>query len=78
MKGDGATAYLLNHHEKARIGKRMDLEEGELGLGRVTKLSTRMRLQEQMRQLRDRYRSALKDEKMKTASGTPGRASREP
>jgi len=36
-------------------------------LGRVTKLSTRMRLQEQMRQLRDRYRSALKDEKMKTA-----------
>jgi len=67
MKGGGATAYLLNHHEKARIGKRLDLEEGELGLGRVTKLSTRMRLQEQMRQLRDRYRVALKDEEMKTA-----------
>ena len=67
MKGGGATAYLLNHHEKARIGRRLDLEEGELGLGRVTKLSTRMRLQEQMRQLRDRYRAALKDEGMKAA-----------
>jgi len=67
MKGGGATAYLLNHHEKARIGRRIDLEEGELALGRVTKLSTRMRLQEQMRQLRDRYRAALKDEHMKTA-----------
>ncbi len=67
MRGGGATAYLLNHHEKARIGRRIDLEEGETGLGRVTKLSTRMRLQEQMRQLRDRYRAALKDEEMKTA-----------
>lgn len=67
MRGGGATAYLLNHHEKAMIGRRIDLDEGELELGRVTKLSTRMRLQGQMRQLRDRYRVALKDERMKTA-----------
>ncbi len=67
MKGGGATAYLLNHHEKARIGRRIDLEEGELGFRRTTRLSTRMRLQEQMGRLRDRYRAALKDEEIKTA-----------
>jgi RecA/RadA recombinase len=62
LKGGGATAYLLNHPDRARVGKRIDIDEEDLGLGRTTKKMNRQRLQERMLCLRDRYRRALGDD----------------
>ena len=67
MRGGEATAYLLNHHEKARIGRRIDLEERELDPNGATKSSTRTRLRGQAMQPGDRHRAALRDERVRAA-----------
>ena len=67
LKGGGATAYLLNHPDRARVGRRIDVDEEELGLGRTTKKTNRQRLRERMLCLRDRYRRALCDDSTRTA-----------
>lgn len=66
LKGGGATAYLLNHPDRARVGRRIDVNEEELGLGRTTK-TNRQRLRERMLCLRDRYRRALCDDSTRAA-----------
>ena len=59
MKGGGATAYLLNHHEEAKIGGRLDLDEDELGRTRST------RTWEQARQPGNHYVALLRDNETK-------------
>jgi hypothetical protein len=67
LRGGGATAYLLNHPERARVGRRIDVDEEDLGLGRTTKKMNRQRLRERMLRLRDRYRRALGDDSTRAA-----------
>jgi hypothetical protein len=67
LRGGGATAYLLNHPERARVGRRIDVDEEDLGLGRTTRKMNRQRLRERMLRLRDRYRRALGDDSTRAA-----------
>ena len=56
----GASAYLVKHFDRARVGRRVELG-GYRGLGRITSDSMRTLLQEQMVKLREKYRATLKD-----------------
>jgi len=67
LRGGGATAYLLNHPERARVGRRIDVDEEDLGLGRTTRKINRQRLRERMLRIRDRYRRALGDDSTRAA-----------
>jgi len=67
QRGGAASAVLVKHYERARVGMRVSFNQGEEELGRIIGGSSRKRIQDTMRRLRSTYREALKGEDMEGA-----------
>jgi len=67
QRGGAASAILVKHYDRARVGMRISFHRGEGELGRIIGSSTRKRIQDTMRLLRSMYREALKDDEMQEA-----------
>jgi len=62
-----ASAVLVKHFDRRRVGRRINFIRGEKGLGRIIGSSTRKRIQDSMRLLRSMYREALKSDELQEA-----------